>query len=251
MHQHLLPAGALPWRSPLLARVYTCGSSHSRRSSDVAPRPQLWVPAVRLIATHRVDEVKDGEPLSAAITTTVELIHRIQGGEAAASERLAGRFIGALTRWASGRLPARARRMIDTEDLVQDALMRTMARLDDLRLDNPGAMQSYLRQAIINRIRDEIRRTDARPLDDRSLPAVQSPDPSPLELAIGEQTLADYEAALARLKPTERDAFLARVELGLAYDEIATVLGKPTADSARMSVRRAVLRLAELLDHGE
>ncbi len=38
---------------------------------------------------------------------------------------------------------------------------------------------------------------------------------------------------------------VARLELGLSYDEIAKELGKPSADAARMAVTRAVTRLAE------
>ena len=229
------------------ALVYTQSRSHRLFAPPAFPRRARETTTAR--TKRRINELNEGEPLSPAVTTTVELIHRIRGGEPAASERLATRFVDALCRWASGRLPARARRMVDTEDLVQDALMRTMARLDGIRLEHPGALQSYLRQAVMNRIRDEVRRANARPLDDRSFPDMPSRDPSPLESAIGEELLQNYEAALERLKPVEKDAVLARIELGLSYEEIAAALGKPSTDAARMTVRRAVLQLAEVLGH--
>jgi RNA polymerase sigma-70 factor (ECF subfamily) len=56
-----------------------------------------------------------------------------------------------------------------------------------------------------------------------------------------------YEAALASLSDDDREAIVARVELGGTYEEVAAALGKPTADAARMAVGRALLRLAEAM----
>ena len=73
---------------------------------------------------------------------------------------------------------------------------------------------------------------------------------SPLEEAIGHEAVERYERALERLKPDEREAIIARVELGYSYEELADALGKPTADAARKAARRALVRLAEELQHG-
>jgi RNA polymerase sigma-70 factor (ECF subfamily) len=108
-----------------------------------------------------------------------------------------------------------------------------------------GALQAYLRQAIVNRVRDELRRKGRRPdltsLDRLELPA----DVSPYEEVIGRETLECYEAALQRVRPEEREAIVARVEMGYSYEELALVLGKPTADAARKAAQRALVRLAE------
>ena len=50
--------------------------------------------------------------------------------------------------------------------------------------------------------------------------------------------------ALGQLRPEERTAIIARVELGCSYEEMAESLGKPTAEAARKAVRRALVRLA-------
>ena len=76
------------------------------------------------------------------------------------------------------------------------------------------------------------------------------PSPSPLEEAIGQQALDNYERALERLRPDERETIIARVEMGLSYEELAAVLGKPTADAARKAAQRAVIRLAQEMDRG-
>ncbi len=57
--------------------------------------------------------------------------------------------------------------------------------------------------------------------------------------------MEQYEAALARLKPEEREAVITRLELGLTYQEVADALGKPSWGAARNVVVRALGRLVE------
>ena len=49
------------------------------------------------------------------------------------------------------------------------------------------------------------------------------------------------------LSPEDREAIISRIELQYSYAEIALVLDKPSAEAARLSVTRAMKRLAELL----
>ena len=69
-------------------------------------------------------------------------------------------------------------------------------------------------------------------------------DPSPLEQAVGVQMLTRYDAALQRLRECDRQLVVARVELGLGYDEIADLLDKPSIPAVRVAVSRALVRLA-------
>jgi RNA polymerase sigma-70 factor (ECF subfamily) len=112
-------------------------------------------------------------------------------------------------------------------------------------------MQAYLRRAVMNRLRDEIRRVDRRPHAVELDSGLTAAGPSPLEDAIGSQALARYEAALSRLGQEERAAVVARVEMRSSYQQIAAELGKPSPDAARMMVTRALLRLAEEMADGE
>lgn len=77
--------------------------------------------------------------------------------------------------------------------------------------------------------------------------ALAADEPSPLEAAIGRQALDRYERALEQLKPREREAIIARVELGCSYSEVAEALARPTADAARRATERALIRLAEIM----
>ena len=134
---------------------------------------------------------------------------------------------------------------MDTDDLVQETVLRAVKRIDRFESRHEGALQAYLREAVMNRIRDEIRRTKRSPLATALDDEESDRGASPLEAAIGAEALERYEAALARLRPEEREAIVARVEMEGSYQDVAQALGKPSADAARMAVSRALLRLAE------
>jgi RNA polymerase sigma-70 factor (ECF subfamily) len=186
---------------------------------------------------------------SRPLESTFELIERVREGDREALERLVARHVAPLRRWISGRLPRWARDLADTDDLVQDTLLRTFRKIEDFEPRRVGALQAYLRQAVLNRLRDELRRKGRAPsmvdMDDVQLEAAGSP----LEEAIGRETVERYEAALARLKPEEREAIIARVEMDYTYEELAEALGKPTPEAARKAAQRALLRLAEEMKH--
>ncbi len=73
---------------------------------------------------------------------------------------------------------------------------------------------------------------------------------SPLDAAIGQEAVDRYETALQRLNDEEREAIIARVELGMSFEEVAAALEKPSADAARKAVSRALLRLATEMRRG-
>jgi RNA polymerase sigma-70 factor (ECF subfamily) len=62
---------------------------------------------------------------------------------------------------------------------------------------------------------------------------------------VGRQATQRYEQALARLRPEEREAIIARVEMGYSYERLAEALNKPSPEAARKAARRALIRLAE------
>ena len=64
--------------------------------------------------------------------------------------------------WARDRLPQQVRGAIDTSDLVQDTLQQTFARLGGFEARQASALRTYLRRAVENRIRDELRRAARR-----------------------------------------------------------------------------------------
>jgi RNA polymerase sigma factor (sigma-70 family) len=184
------------------------------------------------------------------LASTTDLLRRAREGDAHALDDLFRRHLSPLRRWARGRLPRWTRDLRDTEDLVQETLTQTLKHINAFEPRHDGALQAYLRQALINRVRDEVRRVARYPtatgIDEGEEHADRSA--SPLDEAIGSEAVARYEGALQRLRPEEREIIIARVELQQSYAQIAAGHGKASPDAARMAVARALVRLAEEMD---
>ena len=176
--------------------------------------------------------------------STTSLISRAQIGDDTALEVLCTRYMPRLYRWATGRLPPSARGIIDTGDLVQETLIKVIRRLGGFHPDHPGAFPAYLRKAILNRIRDEIRKSASKPaiidLDGRE----RDPAPSPLEVTIGRDLIDTYEQAFRRLNEDDRAVIFLKIELEMSNKEVADALNKTSADAARKAGNRALVRLA-------
>jgi RNA polymerase sigma-70 factor (ECF subfamily) len=178
------------------------------------------------------------------LESTVSLLDRARKGDRGAIDRLFARHAAPLKRWARGRLPRWARDLSDTDDLVQDTLLRTFKHVGDFVPGGDGALQAYLRQAVMNRLRDEIRRHGRLPEMVDVADLTLAGGSSPLKETIERESMESYERALQRLTPEEREAVVLRIQMGFSYAELAEALGKPTPDAARKAAQRAVVRLA-------
>jgi RNA polymerase sigma factor (sigma-70 family) len=199
---------------------------------------------------HRTDTkvlMPDPRPAN-PLESTQQLLDLVRQGDRDALDRLYSRCLPPLRRWARGRLPSAARGALDTQDLVQDTVVNSLRRLDHFDSRHEGALQAYLRQAVLNRIRDEARRFSRRPVQAELSESFQSDAASPLDIAIGREGVKRYEEALQRLRPSDREAIIGRLELQHDYQELAIILGKPNANAARVAVTRALARLMEQLD---
>lgn len=176
--------------------------------------------------------------------STLDLVRSAQAGDRAAVEKLFVRYRQRLRRWASGRLPARVRSRLDTEDLVHDVLRRTFERIGTLDPQRGGFFQAYTRRAVLHAIRDQSVKAHEELPPPGALEDAAGEEPSPLEALVGRDVFARYLRALDTLDLEEREAVIARIEDHASWEEIATELGKPSPDAARMMVKRALLRIA-------
>src|SRR4030095_14583798 len=173
--------GALPPRTPRIAttRTFIPGLCGLRLGDLMAPENERPSP----------------------VESTARLLARVREGNQAARNQLLARCIPLLTRWGPRRPPHRFRELLDTSDLVQMALIRSLNSLDKFEPKHDGAFMGYLRRITQNLMRDEIRRVSGRPapgpLDD-GIPSVQ---PTPLEEALGSDILRRYESSISRLTP--------------------------------------------------
>lgn len=178
----------------------------------------------------------------APLDTTAELLGRARNGDASAEHLLLTRFLPLLQRWARGRLPGAARDLAETDDLVQVSLLRAVRRLDAFEPRREGAFLSYLRKIVLNAIREECRRSTSRSNMETRFETSVVPDLPPASSS--NAVLESYEAALETLGERQREAVILRLEFDYSYAQIAEAIESPSEDSARMMVKRALLRLA-------
>ena len=189
----------------------------------------------------------DDQPTLLSDEPTIELVVRAREGDRLAVEALLHRSIPSLRRFAHGRLPAAARGSLDTGDLVQETVLHVLRRLDTFEPRHVGAMQAYLRQSVINRIRDEVQRIGRHPTPVDLPDDLASEIPSPLEEAVRAEAYDRYRAVLVQLSPRDREMIVARIEAQWNLGEIAQRFNMKTVDGARMAVTRALRRLMDRL----
>lgn len=182
--------------------------------------------------------------------SSMDLALRARSGDANARDRIIERYLPRLQRWASPRMPSSGRTMLETGDIVQEAMVKAVRHLDTIELRHEGALFAYFRQAVHNRIIDHARARQRRPGREEFPTDLFGREPSPLDAAIGTEAQQQYEAALMRLSDRDRQLVVLRVEAGDGYSEIASAMSLPTAAAARMACTRAIARLAQEMRRG-
>src|SRR5262245_18567797 len=190
-------------------------------------------------------ERRDDRSVLLSDEPTIELVLRAQDGDRRAVEALLQRSLPHLRRWAHGKLPPAARGKLDTGDLVQETVLHVLRRLDTFEPRHVGAMQAYLRQSVMNLIRDEVRRIGRHPAPSELSQDLPSEVRSPFEESVRAEDVRHDHLALAKMPPRDRELIVARIEAQWSYDEIAHRFTMRTSDAARMAVTRALKRLME------
>lgn len=177
--------------------------------------------------------------MDGGVATDPELVAAWRNGDELAAGHLVRRHAVALGRY----LAATGAASADVEDLVQDTFFKAFRGLDGWRGD--GSFRGWLYRIAGNVLKDRFRQNKGRVfLEIEEHQIADSADPAS-ELAADEtgRLLQDGLRTLPRL---QREVFLLRVQQGMEYAEIATVLGSTTG-AARVHYHHAVKRLKELL----
>jgi RNA polymerase sigma factor (sigma-70 family) len=193
--------------------------------------------------------LEDQEPVNSAARPGTrqpsQRLHRAaRAGDPGALEEFFRRQLPLLKRWADVRVPRWLAREADADDFVQRTALRTLQRLGHLPTRSIDEVQAYMRQILVNLVRDEIRRAGRRP----DHVAVREEDAiwerSPLDTLVGRHAWSSFTRALKSLSPRDRAAIVGRFEAGLSYRALQLRLNTETDDAARIAVSRAVSRLA-------
>ncbi len=189
------------------------------------------------------------EPSGSTSSSESRLLQQVQRGSRGAAEALFERYGSWLRRWARGRLPQRVRGSLDTSDVVQDTLRYTFTRLDWFESKRASSLRAYLRRVAENRIRDELRRATRRRdaiAPDQPLRASEDGAPQ-LRRLVDDEAWRRYLDGLQHLRPRDRRLIAGRVELGYNYRQLALLERLPSTDAARMALRRALIRLGDVM----
>jgi RNA polymerase sigma factor (sigma-70 family) len=186
---------------------------------------------------------------------TGELLARFKGGERAAADDLFRRYRPRLDAFLRTRLPPGARRLGDTDDLVQEVCVKILGALDRFELRNIGSFWWFARSIANHHLIDMLRRNKARReaiLPDASDAAPPEPHPGPDDEAASREAAAAFDRALESVSDHVRRGLLMRLELHLDWSVVAADCGFPSPDAARVAIKRALGAIArEMAGHAD
>jgi RNA polymerase sigma-70 factor (ECF subfamily) len=127
----------------------------------------------------------------------------------------------------------------DSEELVQETLLAAYDAFPTYRAE--GSVRAFL-YGIARRICGRFAETQARQKARLRLVHDTSPRADAGELALEKERATRARNALAKLKPSEREALVLRYDAGLSFREVAVACGIDEA-AARKRVSRALARM--------
>ncbi len=146
-------------------------------------------------------------------------------------------------------LYAHAERMVgqadDAADLVQRAFVRGFERLDRCR--EPERVGGWLFRILANACRDHLKSRRRRDVSVDVLPPLPDPEALPEAEAGRAEVRRRLSAALDRLDPEQREAFVLKHVDGRPYDEMSALLGV-SVPALKMRVHRAREELQTILE---
>jgi len=181
--------------------------------------------------------------------TSRYLLACVRLGDTGALSLLVSRYLPRLRQWAHGRLPRWARSGVDTSDLIQDAVLRTIPKIGTFDPRSKRALGVYLQRAVQNRIHDEHRRVARRAVPTTLSDAIIDSHPSPLDSAMSREQENRYRSALASMSPGDRALIVAHLELDYTHEQLGCMTGR-SPNAARMALQRAIRRLVERMRDG-
>ena len=151
------------------------------------------------------------------------------------------------------RLGRSLRSEIESRDIVQAVLCRSLDRLDTIR--DPGAVMAWLARIAENEIRDladfhgREKRDAARRVQIEAAAEVAAPVRQAISRLVISDELARVEQALDALPPPQRELIVLRKLEELTFAEIGSRLGK-SEDACRVAFSRAMAALTLQLGQG-
>ena len=173
--------------------------------------------------------------------TDAQVVRDVLSGERDAYRLLVRRYGGVLYNHAA--------RMVESQDeaadLVQTALVTGFKKLRSCR--EPDRVGAWLLRILSNLAKDHMRSPRRRDVPLDRLPEMPGHSGDPLDSAYRGEVRLRLQAALGKLTPEQREAFVLKHVEGRSYEEMAAVLDV-SRESLKMRVHRAREALKGLLE---
>ena len=185
-----------------------------------------------------------------------ELIAKAARGDDCAASRLMFRCHDRLAALIAPRIPTHLRRVIDTDDILQEAFIKAWRAMGTFNPESSGTFFAWLAQITKNTLVDSIRaheraKRDRRRIETNALGSaaalidiVARDDRSPSRWVAAAEADAALSQALGRLKKKHRDLIEMRYLSGLTIERIAADLGI-SEGAVSMRLNRAIQKLRE------
>jgi RNA polymerase sigma-70 factor (ECF subfamily) len=179
---------------------------------------------------------------------STDLLQRARDGSADALNLLYERSAGRLLGYIRARLGRELRARLESRDILQAALLKSVKQLGAFRGQDPRAFQAWLARIAEHEIRDRadhqhrLRRDAAREValdEEAPVPAITR---SALSRILLDERARRLEEALDTLTPEHRQVILMRKFEELSFAEIGARLER-SEDAARMLFARAMTAL--------
>jgi RNA polymerase sigma-70 factor (ECF subfamily) len=179
--------------------------------------------------------------------SSTDLLRRAKQGSDAALNLLYEQCAGRLLAFIRLRLGRELRAKLESRDILQATLLKSLTHLHELRGDERESLMAWLARIAEREIRDRAdyhgrqRRDAAREVGVDDVP-IAAPARSALSQVILDEQARRLEEALETLAPDHREVILLRKFEELTFPEIAQRLGR-SEDACRMLFARAMTSL--------
>ncbi len=174
--------------------------------------------------------------------TSASLLSRVRNGHAGARQETLSLYQKRFHHWVQLRMSPQMQAHVSIEDLISEALNRSLDYLIQFSHVREGSFIVYFRQQLQNSL-DQLVNPDSGVTS--TITVTHDID---LHKLADTDALENYERALGQLQEIQREAVILKAELHLDNTAIAAALDCPSANAARNLVVRSLLRLSELME---
>ena len=192
------------------------------------------------------------------LSYSMELVQKVQGGEGGAMDELLERYQPRMRRIIAIKMGAKLRRQIDVEDILQEVFLIAFRKIEGLELRSKASILRWMAKIAQNVMHSKVDYFSAQkrsagkevslhglaPSSDSLEPQISAGVTSPSQRAARSELQELVDRQVERLEPADyREVILLRDYQECEWDEIGSLLERPTVAATQGLYRRAHLKL--------